>query len=40
MKIATQDKREGGCRHGEENRGKEGRQIDLSGGWDKPGGGV
>lgn len=32
MKIATQDKREGGCRHGEENRGKAGKLICLGDG--------
>lgn len=32
MKITTHDKREGGCRHGEENGGEAGKLICLGDG--------
>lgn len=32
MKITTQDKREGGCRHGEGKRGEAGKLICLGDG--------
>lgn len=32
MKITTQDKRGGGCRHREENRGEAGKLISLGDG--------